>query len=203
MSLIRAKCAYKLKILVVGGLNSGKTTFCSKLSTYSSGKVFRKSIGVDIFVIDTFKSEDCMITYSCWNVSPKKRFEFYKSAIFRGAVAALVLFDLTDNQSFIEAGEWIKSIKDFFDDIPIILIGNKVDLKENRVIDYETAEEFAKKNELIGYIEISAKENINLENSLKILNEIVYNRLKKKEKEVKKLSDNEIKQQFKDLKLKN
>ena len=85
----------------------------------------------------------------------------------------LLIYDITNRKTFDRIPEWIKDIKDIRSDLPIILCGNKNDLKEKRVILKEEGEELSKKYNVIFY-EISNKEGTNIrESGLELINKII------------------------------
>jgi Ras-related protein Rab-11A len=169
--------SYKVKILILGSANSGKSLLSSKYTfgfTHSS----KYSIGVDISVKNFTLPNGEKITDTCWTFAPQERFQNYWFNFFRGALGAIILFDITDLESFKEVKLWVLSVRKYINCIPIILMGNKVDLNDKRVITYEEAEKFAEKEKFAAYIETSVKENVNIIETLELLNEIIYYRLK-------------------------
>jgi small GTP-binding protein len=165
--------SYKMKILILGSANSGKHLLCSK---YASGfdKKFEKSIGVDIYVRDFKRPDGELISMACWNCAPEKKFEPYWPKFFRGAAGAIILFDITNRKSYEEAKSFIAKIHQSANYIPIILIGNKVDLKELREVKYSEAFQFAEEQRLAAYSETSIKDDINILESLELLNRVIY-----------------------------
>jgi Ras-related protein Rab-1A len=97
----------------------------------------------------------------------------YREQLFRGAIGAFVLFDLTNFQTFSEAEEWIKTIKEYLNGIPMVLIGNKVDLVKKRAVSKAEAENLADQMGL-AYIEVSAKDNINVVEAFNLMNSQIY-----------------------------
>jgi small GTP-binding protein len=174
-TLVKVKTSFKLKVLVVGAANSGKNSFCSKYSDNFSKK-FRETIGVDIYIREETGSHGQVMTFSCWNCAPQKRFHHYYSKFFRGALGALILFDLSRRESYNEIKNWIEKIRKYVDGIPIILIGNKVDLE--RKVSYEESFQFADQEKLAAYIETSAKSDINISETFSLLNDIICDFIK-------------------------
>ena len=165
--------SYKLKILILGSTNSGKHLLCRK---YGQGfsQEFEKSIGIDIFVQDFTRPDGESISYACWICSPYKRFEYYWPRFFRGAMGALILFDVTDRKSYEEAKEFVAKIHKNVNYIPILLLGNKIDLESNRKVSYNEAFDFTREQRLTAYKEISIKQDLNVSESLEILNKAIY-----------------------------
>jgi len=172
-ALVKVKSSYKIKILVVGSKNSGKTSFCSKYSD-SFSKRFRETIGVDIFVKEELLPDDKFATLSCWNCASQKRFDSSQSLFFRGALGAFILFSVNDLGSYGVAKKYIKDIRKLVNGIPILLIGNKIDLENERQVSYNEAKEYANKLKLVGYIETSTKDDINVSKAYAMLSEIIY-----------------------------
>ncbi|HEC40700.1 MAG TPA: GTP-binding protein, partial [bacterium] len=97
----------------------------------------------------------------------QQRFEFIRSTFYKGAAGALLVFDLTREQTYTETRKWLTEIRQFAGErIPFVLIGNKVDLVEDvgTVIDRDEALSFAESEGSI-YIESSAKTGINVDES--------------------------------------
>ena len=164
---------YKVKILILGASNSGKISFCSK---YTSGfsKSFEESLGVDIFVREEPYPDGEDITYSCWVCAPERRFKYYWPKFFRGASGVFIMFDVTSRESFNEVLFWYKTVRKNLGPIPMILLGNKVDRKDERVVTFEEASRVARRLEFAAYLDISVKKNINVSESFELLNGIIY-----------------------------
>lgn len=174
-TLVKVKSSFKLKIIVVGAVNSGKSSFCSKYSNNFRQK-FREVIGVDISIREETQENGQKVTFCCWNCAPQEKFHNYYSTFFRGALGALVFFDVSNRESYEEIKDWILRIRENVDGIPIFLIGNKIDLEQQ--VSYEEAFHFAKQENLAGFIETSTKNNINISETFNLLNEIIYDFIK-------------------------
>jgi len=202
-SLYRTKntSSYKVKILILGSVNSGKSLLSSKYTlgfTHSS----KYSIGVDISVKDLTLPNGEKITDTCWTFAPQERFQNYWSYFFRGALGAIILFDITKPESLKEVKLWVLSVRKHINCIPTILMGNKVDLNYKRAITYEDAKKFAEKEKFAAYIETSVKANVNIIETLELLNEIIYYHIKSgKETFNPSDLDNSLKIKIKNLKL--
>jgi len=202
-SLYRTKnpISYKVKILILGSVNSGKSLLSSKY-TYGFTRSSIYSIGVDISVKDFTLPNGEKITDTCWTFAPQERFQYYWSNFFRGALGAIILFDITNLESFKEVKLWVLSVRKYINSIPIILMGNKVDLNYKRVIAYEEAKKFAEKEKFAAYIETSVKENVNIIETLELLNDMIYYRLKSGKKTFNPSNlDNSLKLKINNLKL--
>ena len=104
------------------------------------------------------------IKATIWDTAGEERFKALTNIYFKGAVGALLVYDATDEKSFYSLKDWIDKIRDHSNNgVVILLIGNKKDLLEQKKINSDEGENYAKQNGL-GFIETSALsgENINL-----------------------------------------
>jgi len=169
--------SYKVKILILGSVNSGKHLLSSKY-THGFKDSFKYYIGVDITIKKLTLPNGERITDACWTFAPQEKFQLYWSKFFRGAHGAIIMFDITNPESFKEVKLWVGLVREYISCIPIVLMGNKVDLNYKRVIGYEEAKKFAEEEKFAVYVETSVKENVNIIETIELLNEIIYYHLK-------------------------
>jgi len=109
-----------------------------------------------------------------WDTAGQERFRTIISSYYRGAHAVAIVYDVTNEQSFLNVETWVNEIKkNISEDIPIILIGNKMDSK--RIVPNSEAKDYADKNEFI-YIETSAKDNTNINDIFTSLIDVLINK---------------------------
>ena len=126
------------------------------------------SIGVD------FKSKDLIydgkkIKLQIWDTAGEERFRTIISSYYRGAHGILLIFDLTEIESFNNLNNWLTEIeKNANKNVVKVLIGNKCDLEDKRVISFEKAKDFADSNNM-KYIETSAKIDKNITNAFGLI----------------------------------
>ena len=105
-----------------------------------------------------------------WDLAGQQRFDFIRGSYYRGSKGALLVYDTTRKSTWLELPKWIKETEDALGErIPIILLANKVDLVEHRVITREMGEEFMREQGLVGYLETSALTGQNVEEAFSIL----------------------------------
>ena len=161
-----------VKFILLGDGNVGKT--CLMLSF--AGKSIRanhiKTIGIDMEK-RIFNYEGNDIEVKIWDTAGQERYRAITSAYYRGAVGALLVYDVCKYSSFENVEKWLKELRDHADSQTVVLMtGNKADLKHLRAVNTEEAALFAQKNNL-GFLETSALEGINVEKAFEIvLNEI-------------------------------
>lgn len=108
------------------------------------------------------------------------RYRAVTSAYYRGAVGAMLVYDLTKRESFDHIPRWLEELRAHADkNIVIILIGNKMDLEDQRSVPMEDAKEFAEKEGLF-FLETSALNSTNVENSFNTLLTEIFNTVNKK-----------------------
>ena len=120
------------------------------------------SIGVD-FKLKNIEIDSKKIKLQIWDTAGQERFKTITTSYYKGAHAILIVFDITDRDSFDHVRNWMADIDKFAKEgVLRILVGNKCDLEQNRRVRKEEAEEIAKKYG-INYIETSAKDTINID----------------------------------------
>jgi len=123
---------------------------------------YLSTIGVD-FKIRTIELEGKMIKLQIWDTAGQERFRTIAAAYYRGAHGIVVVYDVTDNESFENVKGWLTEIDRYAsENVKKLLIGNKSDLVERKVVEYSAAKDFA--DELsIPFVETSAKTSTNVE----------------------------------------
>jgi len=127
--------SYKLKIILGGAKDSGKTSFIE------GGNINDTPIGVSFRPIECYANDGDSYKFVVWDLKDRERFRFLFPLFCRGACAGLLCFDLSNEDSFYELIRWVKLFRESAGDIPIILIGTKSDL-ENQVITNEEIHNF-------------------------------------------------------------
>lgn len=146
---------YLFKIIVVGDGRVGKTSLTFRFSTGVFRQHYLMTIGVE-FAVKMVQVDNKNVKLQVWDTGGQERFSYIRPLYYRGAVGAIVCFDLTNEESFLHVPNWIGEIRKYCGLVPIVLIGTKSDLVEERQISREKAEAYAK--QLNGkYFETSAK----------------------------------------------
>ncbi|KAH0766890.1 hypothetical protein KY285_002761 [Solanum tuberosum] len=115
-----------------------------------------------------------------WDTAGQERYRAITSAYYRGALGALLVYDVTKPTTFENVSRWLKELRDHADsNIVIMLIGNKTDLKHLRAVATEDAQSFAEK-EGLSFIETSALEATNVEKSFQTILSEIYRIISKK-----------------------
>jgi len=157
---------YVYKILVVGDLGCGKTSFIHRYVNKVFSNVYRATIGVD-FALKTLKWDaKTSIRLQLWDIAGQERFGHMTRVYYKEAVGAMIVFDVTREKTFQAVTKWKQDIDDNLAEhgvgIPVVLLANKIDLAEEPV-DKEMMDRFCKENKFIGWFETSAKDNVNID----------------------------------------
>ena len=162
--------SFKLKMLLLGDAAVGKTSLIKQYIKGSFAKDYKMTIGTDIFTKDVnINDGEHTVTLSIWDIAGQERFKFFRQSFYRGASGAMVVFDLTRYPTFNpNVVNWLKELWGFTGRIPIVLIGNKVDLADLRNVRNADVQSFADKVPC-SYIETSAKTGAHVDESFKQL----------------------------------
>lgn len=165
---------YIFKLIIVGDASTGKTSLTHR---YLSG-IFvespRLTIGVDFFSRKVKLEDGKRVKLQIWDFGGEERYRFLLPTYSKGANGALILYDITAKKTLYHIPEYVKIIRENAGDIPIILVGSKLDLQDpHREIPSEEGEVAAKKNALDYFIEVSSKTNVNIEESFKIITDLI------------------------------
>lgn len=132
----------------------------------------KSTIGVE-FATRSIQTDGKIIKAQIWDTAGQERYRAITSAYYRGAVGALLVYDITKKESFDNVERWLKELKDHADsNIVIMLVGNKSDLNHLRAVTTELGSSFSEHNS-ISFIETSALNSTNVESAFRtILSEI-------------------------------
>ena len=148
---------YVIKILTLGDTNVGKSSIVLRfVSDKFDDKMF-STIGID-FKSKVIKVGNQSIKVLLWDTAGQEKFQNIAKQYYNGANGVLLIFDITDKKSFERIDFWLQELKEHIrlDELHVVLVGNKIDNENKRVIKYEEANEYAEKNN-VKYYEVSAK----------------------------------------------
>ena len=165
---------HTFKIMLLGEPGVEKTTLAQKYCFDIFNPSERLTIGVD-FYVKTIELQGKTIKLQIWDIGGEERFRFLLPTYTLGANAAMIIFDITKFKTIDQMYDWVQTIREKAGDIPIMLIGNKLDLEDSRELKRKKGIEIAKKYNLYGYSEISTKTGQNVEKSFESLTEILLN----------------------------
>jgi small GTP-binding protein len=135
---------YRFKFIVIGDHEVGKTSIIRRFVEGNFLEKYRATIGLNI-LSHTFEAFGNKINIMLWDIGAQKFFKRYRKTYYNGAQAVFIVFDLTNRESFENVNYWHNELKDFIEnkDLPIIIVGNKTDLENERAVSYEEGVEIA------------------------------------------------------------
>ena len=169
---------FLFKMILAGSGGCGKTTL---LTRYTTGDYFsdtKMTIGVD-FAVHHFNLSNTgkKVTLQIWDFGGEKRFRAMLPSFCLGSSGVLMLFDLLRPYTFFELEDWVNVIKtNTLGEVPIILLGSKFDLLQNPknlAVKAKEITDFIKKHNLKGYLNISSKTNLNIQESFEKLTHLM------------------------------
>lgn len=174
---------YLFKILLIGASNVGKSSIMTRYVDNIFCESYISTIGVD-FKIKTLEVNNKIIKLQVWDTAGQERFRSITSSYYRGASCIIVVFDLSDINSFTDAIEiWLDEIKKNNEktgsNSMVYIVGNKLDKKIDKdKIDIDMIKHRLEKLGLgeLNYLEVSAKNNINIEHLFESLSEKLMKR---------------------------
>ena len=156
------------KILLLGNSDVGKSSLILRYVDQVWSDTFVPTIGVD-FKVKTLELQNKQIKMQIWDTAGQERFRNVISSYFRGAHGILLIYDVTNRDSFKNLESWLIEIeKNASENVLKILIGNKNDLVDDKEIKTEEGQAFANRNGM-QFIETSAKENTNVTEAFECL----------------------------------
>lgn len=150
------------KILIVGESGVGKSSILLRFCDEPFIQSYISTIGVD-FKIRTLNINDKIYKLQIWDTAGQEKFRTITSSYYRGAHGVLLVYDVTDKNTFNALSLWCEEINRYINGTAIIIIGNKIDMSKKRVVDYNEARTFAEVNNY-SFFETSAKDDSNIDN---------------------------------------
>ncbi|MHA1689909.1 MAG: GTP-binding protein [Promethearchaeota archaeon] len=186
---------YRFKFIIIGDHEVGKTSLIKQFVEKKFSHDYRATIGINITThsIQLFGNE---IIFSLWDIGAQEYFRRVRRTYYNGSKAAFIVFSLTDRTSFENVKTWFDELMDFIPtkDIPIIIVGNKMDLEDQRMVSYQEGMKLASSLGMkrISYIETSALTGANVEDAFSL---IAFNYIQKiREDEERRLQEELLKE---------
>jgi len=149
----------RIKLVLVGDGGTGKTTFVKRHITGEFERRYVATLGVDVRPL-TFNTTHGKIIFDVWDTAGQEKFGGLRDGYYIQGKCAIIMFDVTSRITYKNVPNWHRDLTRVCDKIPIVLVGNKVDLKD-RVVKAKHIQFHRKKN--LQYYDMSAKTNYNYE----------------------------------------
>ena len=163
------------KIIIFGDAGCGKTTLTQRFLTNLFVSDQTMTIGVD-FEVKSLSVDEKKVKLQIWDFGGEERFRFLLPTYVRGARGGLFLYDITNYSSIAHIDDWLSVIKKEIraeDLFPIIVVGGKVDLVENREVSSADGIKIARSRNVNGFIETSSKTGENVEKTFEALTRLM------------------------------
>lgn len=165
------------KIIIFGDAGCGKTTLTQRFLTNLFVSDSKMTIGVD-FEVKSLEVDKEKVKLQIWDFGGEERFRFLLPTYVRGARGGLFLYDITNYSSIAHIDDWLSVIRKEIraeDVFPIVVVGSKADLAENREVSAEDGIKIAKSRNVDGFIETSSKTGENVEKTFEALTRLMLN----------------------------
>ncbi|KAL3821399.1 hypothetical protein ACJIZ3_007304 [Penstemon smallii] len=155
---------YLFKLVLIGDSGVGKSNLLSRFTKNEFNLESKSTIGVE-FATKSLNIDGKIIKAQIWDTAGQERYRAITSAYYRGAVGALLVYDVTRRPTFENVLRWLKELRDHTDpNIVIMLIGNKADLRHLVTVSTEDGRDLAERESLF-FMETSALESTNVDNA--------------------------------------
>ncbi|KAG6745775.1 hypothetical protein POTOM_050282 [Populus tomentosa] len=156
------ECDYLFKAVLIGDSAVGKSNLLSRFSRDEFRLDSKPTIGVE-FAYRNIRVGDKLIKAQIWDTAGQERFRAITSSYYRGALGALLVYDITRRATFDNVKKWLRELRDFgSSDMVVVLVGNKSDISHLREVDEDDGKNLAE-TEALYFMETSALENLNVE----------------------------------------
>ena len=167
-----------VKVLILGDVSVGKTNFISQFTQGKFAENYSPTLSFDFQTKIHKTPNGKVIKYQIWDTVGQEKFMSVSQNLLLKVQGIILMYDITNQDSFDHIDTWLKTIKNCNDNIPIILVANKCDNDKDRIISFKEGEEIATKNNMI-FIEASAQKNINVKETFNKLAEKIINNFQK------------------------
>mmetsp|Transcript_48902 Transcript_48902/g.129257 ORF Transcript_48902/g.129257 Transcript_48902/m.129257 type:complete len:205 (-) Transcript_48902:76-690(-) len=159
---------YLFKLLLIGDSGVGKSCLLLRFADDTYTESYISTIGVD-FKIRTLEQDGKTVKLQIWDTAGQERFRTITSSYYRGAHGIIVVYDVTDKESFNNVKHWVQEIDKYAaDGVNKLLVGNKCDLSSKKVVSYDEAKELSESLN-IQFMETSAKNAHNVEQAFQTM----------------------------------
>jgi len=164
---------YLFKVVLIGDSGVGKSNLLSRFTRNEFNLESKSTIGVE-FATRSINVDGKTVKAQIWDTAGQERYRAITSAYYRGAVGALLVYDIAKHASYVNVTRWLKELRDHADsNIVIMLVGNKSDLKHLRAVPTDEAKAFSTENGL-SFIETSALDASNVEGAFQTILTDIY-----------------------------
>ncbi|TXT62079.1 MAG: Small GTP-binding domain protein [Promethearchaeota archaeon] len=167
---------YIVKICLLGEAAVGKTSLVYRFVQNTFRDSYKSTLGVNLLKKDLTIGGYGEVSAQIWDLGGQESFRSLRKLYLEGANGALVIYDMTNRKTFDKLDDWVDSFKEARGQQPLLLIGNKADLKNKIEVEEEEGKSFAEKNNM-DFIITSAKTGLNVEEAFKDLIKTILDKI--------------------------
>ena len=181
------KFDFPFKIIIIGDSNTGKSCISIRATRKLFEQVYVPTVGFEFFAFST-RINNKVIKLQIWDTCGQETYRSLISSFYKNSSLAILIYSIDNKESFNHIENWLNDFRKHNPNAKIILVGNKSDLEESRVVSKDEGENFAKANKLDLFFETSAKSGYNAQKVFIEATKLLYPEFleKKKEEEKKK-----------------
>ena len=162
------------KIIIIGDSGVGKSCITNKATKNIFEENYHATVGFEFFNFN-LKINGQVVKLQIWDTCGQELYRSLITNFYRNSSLAIIVYSVTSESSFQNIELWLRELRtQSSPDVKVFLIGNKIDLEEQRKISKEEGELFAKKNNLERFIETSAKSGFNIEKTFVDIAKLLY-----------------------------
>lgn len=177
---------YLFKVVLIGDSGVGKSNLLSRFTRNEFNLESKSTIGVE-FATKSIQAEGKTIKAQIWDTAGQERYRAITSAYYRGAVGALLVYDISKHSTFENVERWLKELRDHAEaNIVVMLVGNKSDLRHLRAVETDEAMAFSEQHNL-AFIETSALDASGVDTAFQRILTEIYRLMSKRNMEADKV----------------
>lgn len=171
---------YLFKVVLIGDSGVGKSQLLTRYTKNDFQLSSKPTIGVELAHED-IEIDGRIIRAQIWDTAGQERYRAITSAYYRGALGAIIVYDITNPKSYENVERWVDELKQYMDDkVVLMLVGNKVDLRHLRAVEKETATSYAEEHRM-HFVETSALNATNVDVAFESTLRKIYEIIKEEE----------------------
>ncbi|CUG87059.1 ras-related GTP-binding protein, putative [Bodo saltans] len=164
-----------VKSIIIGDSGVGKSSLLYRFTDQDWNPHYIATIGVDFKVL-TFERNGKVVKLQLWDTAGQERFRTITHSYYRGAHGIILVYDVTNMETFENISSWMTDVQKFgVEGAPLVLVANKTDLANKRVVPREAGEQLAEKLQC-KYYETSARENLAVDEAFNFIVDTCVNR---------------------------
>lgn len=171
-------CDFTVKAVIIGDSGVGKTNILLRFCDDTFRPTYSSTIGVD-FKLKVMQVHEYKIKMQIWDTAGQEKFKNIAPTFYKGSIAIILTYSIDQAHTYENIENWIRQIHENSSaDILIFLVGNKLDMRDQRKVETSVGQKLADKYGM-AFMEVSAKDGTNIQLLFDQIGEAIYERIKK------------------------